>query len=133
LKKQPSAEGLFRRYSIRVAGVGVLGLLATLLFPRGSADRLGALWGAGAAVLSGFLGIWLKRRMSQEGIEGALHTLGVLFGLRLLLVGAGIGWGRWQGAGTTGFVAGFFALYFVLQWLEISYVLAEQKRSGRQE
>jgi hypothetical protein len=56
--------------------------------------------------------------------------LGVVFGLRLVLVAAGLAYVRVKGGSVVPFVAGFFGCYFVLQWVEISYVLAEQKRRG---
>jgi len=57
--------------------------------------------------------------------------LGVVFGLRLVLVMAGLAYVRVKGLSVIPFVAGFFGSYFVLQWVEISYVLAEQnRRSG---
>jgi hypothetical protein len=110
--------------------VGVLGVLGAYFLPREPSDRLAAFIGVGAAVFSGAIALPLKQRAMARSIKAALAVLGVVFGVRMVLVGAGLVFAKMRGLGMVSFTMAFFGAYFVLQWVEISYVLAEQKRRG---
>ncbi len=50
-----------------------------------------------------------------------------MFGLRAVMVAAGLYWVVSRGLEAVAFVMGFFGVYFALQWIEISYVMAASK------
>ncbi|MFZ5468658.1 MAG: hypothetical protein ACOZIN_04395 [Myxococcota bacterium] len=112
-----------------VAGIGVAGVVAAKLLAEGS-ERQAALLGVGLAAASGGLALWLKRRAVRESLQAALKAVGVMFAVRVVLVAVGVWWVARQGLGPTAFVVGFFGVYFVVQWVEIGFLLAEQKRRG---
>jgi len=116
------------RYAAMVVAVGVLGLSVAALVPK--VDRMGTFLGVAEATASGAAALTLKRWAMQRSVKAALGMLGVVFGVRLVLAVAGLAYVKVKGEAVLPFVAGFFGAYFVLQWVEISYVLAEQKRRG---
>ena len=116
------------RYAAGVVAVGVAGMLAIVLIPASPAQRLGAFVGVAGATLSSAAALSLKRWALARSLKAALGMVGVTFGMRMVLVGAGLAYVKVKGAGVLPFTMGFFGVYFVLQWLEISYVLAESKR-----
>ena len=61
-----------------------------------------------------------------HGVGGA-HRV---FALRAVTVAAGLYAIVSRGLGPWGFVVGFFGVYFVLQWVEISYVNAASKSAA---
>ncbi len=109
-------------------GAGLLAVLAAWWLPVQPGDRLGAFLGVTAAGFSGAVALPLKRRAMARSVQAALKVLGAIFALRMTLVLAGLLFAKAKGGGLVAFVLGFFGLYFVLQWLEIGYLLAEQKR-----
>ncbi len=111
------------------AGLGVVGLVAAYALPGENAARLAAMVGVALAVGSGAVALVLKRRAVRVSLNAALKVMGVVFGVRLVLVGGGLFWVVHSGAPPTPFVIGFFSVYFVQQWVEISFVLGEQQRS----
>jgi hypothetical protein len=115
-------------YAGIVAAVGIAGVLGAVLLPQSSAGRLGALLGVAAAASSGLVALPLKRRALRHSIQSALKLIGVVFAVRAILVAAGLVFVSGRGAGPIPFTVGFFGPYFVLQWVEISYLMAEQKR-----
>jgi hypothetical protein len=111
--------------------VGLLGFGTTALAAAHPAARSAAWLGVGAAEFSGLLGLSLKRWARARSLHAVFAVVGIVFGLRLLLVALGIALLRFRDANTTAFVIGFFAVYFVLQWLEIGYVSGASKAPRR--
>lgn len=120
----------FPRYMSLAAGAGVVGLLGAYLAPGSPEGRQSALLGVGASVLAGALALALKRRAAARGLNWALGMMGVAFAVRMVLVGVGLAYVIRAELGPLPFTVGFFGVYLVLQWVEISYVLAEAKRRG---
>ncbi len=120
----------FPIYAGWMAGVGVLGVLGAYFLPAAMGDRLGAVVGVGAATLSGAIALPLKQRAVARSVEEALKVMGAVFAVRVALVLGGVWFTQSRGAGAVAFTVGFFAVYFVCQWIEIAYLLAEQKRRG---
>lgn len=114
-----------------VAGIGFLGLAGASLLARDPPSRMGALLGVAASLLSGLIALSLKRWAMDRSIQLALGMIGVSFLVRLVWIGVGIAVVMAKGASLLPFTAGFFGVYFPLQWVEIGYILAESKRRGR--
>ncbi|MGQ0505712.1 MAG: hypothetical protein ACT4TC_10375 [Myxococcaceae bacterium] len=110
------------------AGVGSVALVLAYLVPSGNAGKLAALIGVGASAVSGAVSLLLKYRAVRVSVNAALKVMGVVFAIRLALVGAGLMVVLRSGFPPMPFVVGFFSVYFVQQWIEISYVLAEQQK-----
>lgn len=117
-------------YGALVVLVGLLGIVGAYFLPRSPEGRFGAFIGVGAAAISGAVALPLKQWALAKSVKAALQAMGVVFGLRLALVAGGLFFVLSRGAGPVAFTVGFFGIYFVLQWIEISFVLAEQKRRG---
>jgi len=117
------------RFSAGIAATGLVGLLASALFTRAPVDQRSASFGVGAATASGLLSLLLKRWALRHSLKAALAVVGTMFGIRLILVALGIAFLTFRRANSLPFVMGFFAVYFVLQWLEISYVSGAAKQS----
>jgi hypothetical protein len=113
-----------------VVAIGAVGLGGAYWLPRTSEDRLGAFIGMASAVFSGVVALALKKRALAKSLKSAMSMLGIVFGMRMLLVLVGLGWVMARRWGSAAYVIGFFSAYFALQWVEISYVLAESKRRG---
>lgn len=111
-----------------VAGIGLLGLAGAVLIPHEASTRMGALLGVAASLLSGLVALSLKRWALDRSIQLALGMIGVSFLVRLAWMGVGFAVALSKGAGLVPFTAGFFGVYFPLQWVEIGYILAESKR-----
>lgn len=112
-----------------VAAIGLVAFAGGSLLAKSQLDQQAAWIGIGAATASGFLSLFLKRRALRRSLKTALVIVGVMFGIRLVLVALGITFLTFSGANTLAFVFGFFAVYFVLQWLEIGYVSSAAKRA----
>ena len=88
---------------------------------------MAALWGVGLAAVTGAVALVLKRRAVKQDLNAALKMVGVVFGLRAVGVMVGL-WGVIsRGMAAVPFIAGFFGVYFALQWIEVSYVMAASK------
>jgi hypothetical protein len=84
-----------------------------------------ALLGVGLAGLSSAVALWLKRRaMAGADLKSAMKVVGVVFGLRAVLVVVGLALAVRLGGSAAAFVVGFFGAYFALQCIELSYVVA---------
>jgi len=126
------AEGdRFPRYMGLAVGTGALGFLGAYLLPRSPEGRMSAFLGVAGSMLAGALALTLKRRAMAKGLNWALGMLGVAFGVRMVLVAAGLVYVMGAQLGPVPFTVGFFTVYLVLQWIEITYVMAEAKRRGR--
>jgi hypothetical protein len=111
-----------------VAGIGFAGLGCAAFLVRQPSSRLGALLGVAASLLSGLIALSLKKWALDRSLQLALGMIGVSFLLRLTFLGVGVAVAHAKAAGLLPFTAGFFGVYFPLQWVEIGYILAESKR-----
>lgn len=113
------------------AGIAVGAVMLAALWPSGGATRIAAAAGAGLCGVTGVLALVLKQR--ARTLNGALLVVMVVFGVRAfaVMIGAMVA-ARW-GGGVMPFVWGFFGTYFALQWVEISYLLAEAKQARSQQ
>jgi hypothetical protein len=124
------ADETFQNHTWVAVGVAVVGVALAVVLPQTDEYRLPALWGTGLAALTGAVSLVLKRQAVRRSIQAALKVVVLVFALRGVMVGAGLyalvtrGWVAW------GFIAGFFGVYFVLQWVEISYVNAASKSAA---
>jgi hypothetical protein len=118
------------RYVGMVVAVGALGFLAAYLVPRGQPARWATFIGVAEATASGAAALSLKKWALGRSLKASLAMLGGVFALRLILAVSGLAYVKVKSGAVLPFVAGFFGTYFVLQWVEISYVLAEAKRHG---
>lgn len=109
------------------AGVAVVGGAVAGLVPTVAEDRVSGLWGVGLAAATGVVALLLKRRAVKQDLKAALKAVGVVFGLRAVAVGAGLFGMMSRGLPVVPFIAGFFGIYFALQWIEVSYVMAASK------
>jgi hypothetical protein len=110
------------------AGVMAVGLVLAAWLPREVESRQSTLVGVGLAAVSGVVALWLKRRaLRQKDLKAALKVVGVVFGLRAVAVVVGLLVVVQRGLSAVGFVAGFFGVYFALQWIEVSYVMAASR------
>jgi hypothetical protein len=127
-----AAEGdRFSRYMGMAVGVGALGFVGAYVLPRSPEGRLSAFLGVAGSALAGTLALALKRRAMARGLNWALGMLAAAFGLRMVLVGVGLVYVMGARLGAMAFTVGFFSVYLVLQWIEITYVMAEARRRGR--
>jgi hypothetical protein len=107
-----------------VAVVTSLGLEETM--------RSAALLGVGLSGASGGIALVVKRRtLERKGLSAAFTAIGTMFAVRGLLLAAGLtvvvrGGGE---SLAVAFVAAFFAVYFVQQTLELSWVATAAKAS----
>jgi hypothetical protein len=122
--EKPAAAEAFRNHAMVAGGVAVVALALAAGLPQVPETRWSALWGAGLAVLTGVVSLPLKRQAVRKSLKAALKAVGLVFALRAVAVAAGLYAMVSRGLGAWGFVAGFFGVYFVLQWVEISYVNA---------
>jgi len=119
-----------RAFFAITAVIGLTAMVGASLLAKTPIDRQSALIGVGAATASSFLSLFLKRWALRRSLKAALIAVGVMFGIRLVLLALGIGFLTFRGANSVAFVFGFFAVYFVLQWLEIGYVSRAAKRGA---
>lgn len=125
----------FAFYALMGVAGSALGALVVSSVPTPEASRQAAWLGVALATASGALALLLKRwAMSFNGL-GALNSGMKAFALamasRVVLLTVGLWFVASRGEGALGFVAGFFGVYLVQQWLEISYLLNEQKRHSQ--
>jgi hypothetical protein len=125
----------FSFYAAVSAAVAATAALVVALVPASDASR-GAAWlGVGLATASGAVALLLKRQtMSSDGLDAltsGIKTLAVVMSLRAMLLTAGLYWVARHNEGALGFVGGFFGVYLGQQWLEISYLMAEQQRHSQ--
>ena len=125
----------FSFYAGVSAAVAAVAAQIVALVPASDTSR-GAAWlGVGLATLSGAIALLLKRRaMATDGLEAltsGMVTLGLVMAMRAVMLMAGLYWVARHNEGSLGFVGGFFSVYLGQQWLEISYLIAEQKRHSQ--
>ncbi|MFL5357402.1 hypothetical protein [Archangium sp.] len=120
------AETFRKHAGLAVVTVAVGWVLAAFL-PREPESRQAAFIGVGLAAVTGAVALVLKRRAASRDLKDALKVVGVVFGLRAVGVVVGLLLVVRAGLGAVAFVAGFFGTYFVLQWIEVSYVMAASR------
>lgn len=120
----------FYRFAAWAVAAGFIGLGVAAAVGRAPEERNAAVLGVALAVASTGMALFLKRRALKGSTPGAVQSMGVVFAIRFFLAGFGLVGVAVLGLGKMSFVIGFFATYFVLQWLEVGYVLAEKKRLG---
>jgi hypothetical protein len=124
--KDQGAE-TFRWHAGLAAGVMAVAMVLAAFLPRAAEARLSALVGVVLAAVTGVVALVLKRRAVSRDLNAALKVVGVVFGMRALGVVVGLLVVVDRGLSAVAFVAGFFGTYFVLQWIEVSYVMAASK------
>ncbi|MBL8956760.1 MAG: hypothetical protein JNK82_38660 [Myxococcaceae bacterium] len=118
----------FSTIALMSAGAAAAAVTVVFAMPLEAAVRADALLGIGISAASGGLALVLKRRAVQKnGITAALTAVVVMFLLRILLLGAALTYVIKGGGNEVAAVAGFFAVYFVQQALELSWVVAAAK------
>ncbi len=117
----------FRSHAGLALVVAVVGLALAAFLPRMAEERLAAVVGVALAAATGAVGLVLKRRAVRRDLTAAMKMVGVVFGMRAVGVVAGLVWVVTRGLSAVAFVAGFFGTYFVLQWIEVSYVMAASR------
>ncbi len=123
----------FSFYAAVSAAVACVAALVVALVPAGESARSAAWLGVGLATASGAIALLLKRRaMASDGLDSlttGMKTLGLVMSMRAGMLMTGLVWlAPRHEAAALGFVAGFFGVYLGQQWLEISYLLTEQRR-----
>ena len=110
--------------------VALAGVLAAVALAKGESERFAALLGVCLSAASTPAALYLKRWAVERSLKASLSILGIVFAIRLILVSVGLMLVLWSKAGVVAFTIGFFGIYFLLQWVEISYLLGERNRSG---
>lgn len=126
--------GGFGRFAAAEAGVVATGLVLGWLVPAVAETRLAVLLGVAAAGLSGALALWVKKNaLAEEDTRSVMRAIGFSFAIRGVTMVLALAWVLGQRFSATGYVFGFFGVYFAQQVIEIAYVLAVQKGSGLDE
>jgi hypothetical protein len=107
--------------------VAVVGLALAAFLPKAPEARQSAFIGVVLAAATGVVALVLKRQAVRKDLKAAMKAVGVVFGLRAVGVVVGLLWAVQTGLSPVAFVAGFFGTYFVLQWIEVSYVMAASR------
>ena len=106
----------------------VLGLAVLFLLWREGAAGISGASGVGLAVVTGWIGLWLKSRsLGAASHQAALGAMVGVFFLRLAVLVAGVVLvERWDGS-LWDFVAGFFLAFLAAQIIEVRYLVASAK------
>ncbi len=96
-------------------------------------QRHGAWIGVAASAGLGLLGLYLKQWAIERTLKTSLEIVGILFGIRLIVLAVGLGCSKSLGLSAVAFAAGFLSVYFVVQWIEIGYLTSARKRATREE
>ena len=126
--KAVSTQQLFARYAAVVAACGLLGWAAASFLTRDAADKTAALVGVAVMIPTAFLSLWLKRHAVEKGLQLALAAAVAIFFVRMIALTIAILLGMRAGLPAMAMVFGFFGEYFVLQVVEIRFVLAVHGR-----
>jgi hypothetical protein len=117
----------FRKHAGLAAGVVAAGLALAAFLPGEAEARQPAFIGVALAAVTGAVALVLKRRVVHKDLKAALKVVGLVFGMRAVGVVVGLLWAVRAGLSAVAFVVGFFGTYFVLQWIEVSYVMAASR------
>lgn len=124
----------FRFYALVSLAIAGVAAAIVAFAPIDSLARVGAWAGVGLAVLSGALALLLKRGasavMGTAALSAGLKSLGLVFLVRLLMLGIGLFVAARNDAALS-FVCGFFGVYLAQQWVEVSYLLGEQRHQAK--
>ena len=125
----------FSFYAGLSAVTAAVAALVIAFVPAPVASREAAWLGVALATASGAIALLLKRRaMASDGLDAltrGMTTLGLVMSMRAVVLTLGLYWVAHHNEGVLGFVCGFFSVYLGQQWLEISYLLTEQKRHSQ--
>lgn len=126
---QVQGAGRFGVHAGGAAGVVAAALVACVAFAPEGGVQNSALLGVGLAGLSSAVALWLKRRaMAGADLKSAMKVVGLVFGLRAVLVAVGLAFTLKAGGSAVAFVLGFFGAYFALQCIELSYVVSATRK-----
>lgn len=121
------------RYLQALAAISGLAAAASYLLAPPGPQRAGAFSGVASCALLGILALYLKRWAVERSLKSSLAIVGILFGLRLIALAVGVGLSRALGIGAIPFAVAFLSVYFVMQWIEITYLAsAPSQRSDRE-
>lgn len=123
-------ERAFRTYAGWAAVASAVAVGLAVWLPGELGLGRGAVFGALLAVGTGAVGLWLKRRALRRDMVAALKVVAQVFGMRAAGVVVGLVWVVRHEWDVVAFVAGFFGTYFVLQWIELSYVMAASRNAA---
>jgi hypothetical protein len=118
-------------YLQALAATAAVVCAAAYLLADPGPPRAGAWSGAASSTLFGLLALYLKRWAIERSLKSSLAIVGILFGVRLIALGIGIGLAKSLGISALGFAVGFLSVYFVVQWIEIGYLTAARDRENR--
>ena len=121
------------RYLQASAAISGLAAAASYLLAAPGPQRAGALCGVASCALLGILALYLKRWAIERSLKSSLAIVGILFGLRLIALGVGVGLSRVLGIGAIAFVVAFLSVYFVMQWIEIAYLASARSSPPHHE
>ena len=80
------------------------------------------------SLVAGEVSWWLRAGLHSIRLHPGPASVGVaMLWLTWDLLPVALLWAVRRGAGAVPFVAGFFAAYFVVQWIEVSYVMAASR------
>lgn len=96
-------------------------------------QRHGAWAGVAASAFIGLLGLYLKQWAIERTLKTSLAIIGILFGIRLMVLAVGLSCARFLDLSALAFAAGFLSVYFVVQWIEIGYLTSAARRAAREE
>lgn len=116
---------IFALLSLAAAAAGIA-VVMSLDLPHDV--RSDALLGVALSAASGGLALVRKRRaLMKTGLKAVMTAMVSMFFLRVLLLAIGLWAVVHAGGAELAFVIGFFAIYFVQQTLELSWVVHASK------
>jgi hypothetical protein len=125
----------FSFYVALSAAVATGAAAVVALAPLTSSSRGAAWFGVALAAVSGAFALVTKRRaMSVQGLSAlssGMKAFASVMVLRVVVLGAGLAWVARHTDGAFPFVVGFFSVYLGQQWLEVSYLMSEQRRRSQ--
>jgi hypothetical protein len=121
------------RYLQALAAISGLAAAASYLLAAPGPQRAGAFCGVASCALLGILALYLKRWAIERSLKSSLAIVGILFGLRLIALGVGVGLSRVLGIGAVAFAVAFLSVYFVMQWIEIAYLASARSQRAHRE
>ena len=120
------------RYFQALAATAALAAVASYLLAQPGSPRAGAWSGVASSALLGLAALYLKQWAIERSLKSSLAIVGILFGVRLIALGVGIGFARSLGIDALSFAVGFLSVYFVVQWMEIGYLTGLRNRANRE-
>ena len=121
------------RYLQALGAISAVAAASSYLLAPPGPQRAGALSGVASCALLSILALYLKRWAIERSLKSSLAIVGILFGLRLIALGVGVGFSRALGIGAIAFAIAFLSVYFVLQWIEIAYLASARSQRPDRE